>query len=73
MNTQYLGARLVSSEMSNGTRVFAKRSRATTPESREFIAGKAAVMEGITLLSRLFMAWAGMGLMIGLLIVVSAV
>lgn len=72
MNTQYLRNTLVSSKMEGGSRAFVKRSLATTVESREFIAGKTAVMESMALLSRLFIAWASMGLLIGLLIVVSA-
>lgn len=72
MNTQYLGNRLVSSEMKSGRRVFVKRSLATTVESREFVEGKKAVAASMALLSSLFIAWASMALLIGLLIVVSA-
>ena len=73
MNTQYLRSSLADSGMASGTRRFARRPVAITVESREFLAGRQAVREGMALLSRLFLAWAGMGLLIGLLIAVSAV
>jgi len=64
MNTQYLGNRLVSSEMANGRRAFTKRSGATAVESREFVGGKTAVAASMALLSSLFVAWASMALLI---------